>query len=239
VARSIVAVGSPGKRAGRLKVFLGAAPGVGKTYRMLDEGRRRARRGIDVVVAYVECHKRPHTLEMLDGLEVLPRARHSYRGTDLEEMDLDAVLARGPQVALVDELPHTNVPGGRNAKRWQDIDELLAAGIDVVTTVNVQHLESLNDVVEKITGVPQRETVPDEVVRRAHQIELVDMPAEALRRRIAHGDVYAPDKVDMVATGALDLSYLEPVRFPLAEVNAAISGLKDRNGGFSNYVVIP
>ncbi|MFK0292494.1 ATP-binding protein [Streptomyces sp. NPDC090442] len=186
----------PGDRPGKLKVFLGAAPGVGKTYRMLDEGRRRLRRGTDVVVAYAECHGRRHTEEMLHGLELVPRLRRTYRGSTFSELDLDAVLARRPAVALVDELPHTNVPGGRNAKRWQDIDELLAAGIDVVTTVNVQHLESLNDVVEKITGVPQRETVPDEVVRRADQIELVDMPAEALRRRMAHGNVYQPEKVD-------------------------------------------
>ncbi|MFD3420105.1 sensor histidine kinase [Streptomyces decoyicus] len=163
---------------------------------MLDEGRRRARRGTDVVVAYAECHGRPHTEEKLEGLELLPRAHRDYRGSAFTELDLDGVLARHPEVALVDELPHTNIPGGRNAKRWQDIEELLAAGIDVVTTVNIQHLESLNDVVEKITGVPQRETVPDEVVRRAHQIELVDMPAEALRRRMAHGNVYQPEKVD-------------------------------------------
>ncbi len=177
-------------------MFLGAAPGVGKTYRMLDEGRRRARRGTDVVVAYAECHARPHTEEKLDGLEILPRTQREYRGGTFSELDLDGVLARRPEVALVDELAHSNIPGGRNAKRWQDVEELLAAGIDVVTTVNVQHLESLNDVVEKITGVPQRETVPDEVVRRAHQIELVDMPAEALRRRMAHGNIYKPEKVD-------------------------------------------
>lgn len=183
-------------RPGRLKVFLGAAPGVGKTYRMLDEGRRRAGRGTDVVVAFVECHHRPRTEDMLAGLEVLPRAERAYRGGRFGELDLDAVLARRPDVALVDELAHTNVPGGAHTKRWQDVEELLAAGIDVVTTVNIQHLESVTDVVEKITGVPQRETVPDEVVRRAHQIELVDMPAEALRRRMAHGNVYAPEKVD-------------------------------------------
>ncbi len=181
---------------GRLKVFLGAAPGVGKTYRMLDEGRRRAARGVDVVVAFAECHGRPLTAALLDDLEALPRVRRGYRSGEFEEMDLDAVLARRPQVALVDELAHTNVPGGRHAKRWQDVEELLRAGIDVATAVNVQHLESLNDVVERITGVPQRETVPDEVVRRADQIELVDMPAEAIRRRMAHGNIYAADKVD-------------------------------------------
>ncbi|MEZ0093850.1 ATP-binding protein [Streptacidiphilus sp. EB129] len=185
-----------GGRRGKLKVFLGAAPGVGKTYRMLDEARRRADRGTDVVVAYVECHRRRNTEDRLEGLEVLPRLTRSYRGAEFTELDVDAVLARRPEVALVDELPHTNVPGGRHAKRWQDIQEILDAGIDVITTVNVQHLESLNDVVEKITGVPQRETVPDEVVRRADQIELVDMSPEGLRRRMAHGNVYAAEKVD-------------------------------------------
>ncbi|KQW07286.1 ATP-binding protein [Streptomyces sp. Root369] len=184
-------------RPGRLKVYLGAAPGVGKTYRMLDEGRRRAARGAEVVVGFAECHDRPRTEAMLDGLEVVPRARCSYRGGRFEEMDLAAVLARRPQVAIVDEFAHSNVPGdGRNPKRWQDIEALLAAGIDVVTALNIQHLESLNDVVEKITHVPQHETVPDDIVRRAHQVELVDMPPEGLRRRMAHGNIYAPDKVD-------------------------------------------
>lgn len=181
---------------GRLRVYLGAAPGVGKTYAMLGEARRRVERGTDVVVGIVETHGRAHTAAMLDGLEVVPRRTTTYRGADLEEMDLDALLRRRPRVALVDELAHTNVPGCRNAKRWQDVQELLDAGIDVISTVNIQHLESVNDVVEKITGVPQRETVPDSVVRAADQVELVDMSAEALRRRLAHGNVYAPDKVD-------------------------------------------
>ncbi|GAA3775632.1 sensor histidine kinase KdpD [Streptomyces chiangmaiensis] len=178
-------------------MYLGAAPGVGKTYRMLDEGRRRAARGADVVVGFAECHGRQQTEKMLEGLEIVPRARCEYREGVFPEMDLDAVLERRPDVALVDELAHTNVPGGgRNPKRWQDIERLLVAGIDVITAVNVQHLESLKDVVEKITGVPQHETVPDEVVRRAHQIELVDMPPEGLRRRMAHGNIYAPEKID-------------------------------------------
>ncbi|GAB2611242.1 sensor histidine kinase KdpD [Streptomyces capparidis] len=199
-------------RRGRLKVFLGAAPGVGKTYRMLDEARRRAGRGTDVAVGFVECHGRPRTQAMLAGLEILPRAEREYRGGVFPEMDLAAVLARGPRVALVDELAHTNVPGGRNAKRWQDVQELLAAGIDVLTTVNIQHLESVNDVVEKITGVPQRETVPDEVVRAADQIELVDMPAEALRRRMAHGNVYAPEKVDAALSNYFRVGNLTALR---------------------------
>lgn len=184
------------RRRGRLRVYLGAAPGVGKTYAMLDEGRRRRERGVDLVVGLVETHGRAHTAALLDGLEVVPRRTVRHRGTDHTELDVDAVLARRPDVALVDELAHTNAPGSARAKRWQDVEELLRAGIDVVTTVNVQHLESLNDVVESITGVRQQETVPDEVVRRADQIELVDMSPEALRRRLAHGNVYQADTVD-------------------------------------------
>ncbi len=181
---------------GRLRVYLGAAPGVGKTYAMLGEGRRRAERGTDVVVGVVETHGRDQTAAMLEGLEVVPRRTLIHRGSAYTEMDLDAVLARHPRLALVDELAHTNVPGSRHAKRWQDVEELLAAGIDVITTVNIQHLESVNDVVERITGAPQRETVPDAFVRAADQVELRDMTAEALRRRLAHGNVYAPDRVD-------------------------------------------
>ncbi|MET9404009.1 sensor histidine kinase KdpD [Kitasatospora sp. NPDC002965] len=181
---------------GRLRIYLGAAPGVGKTYAMLAEAHRRSERGTDVVVAFVEDHGRQHTARQAVGLEVVPRRDLAHRGAAFTEMDLDAVLARRPQVALVDELAHTNVPGCRNAKRWQDVEELLAAGIDVVSTVNIQHLESLGDVVEGITGVRQRETLPDEVVRRADQIELVDMSPQALRRRLAHGNVYAPEKID-------------------------------------------
>src|SRR5215467_2829413 len=181
---------------GGLRIYLGSAAGVGKTYAMLCEGHRRAERGTDVVVGYVETHGRQHTQELIEGLEVVPRARLAYRDSTFEEMDIDAVLARKPQVALVDELAHTNVPGSRNAKRWQDVEELLNAGIEVITTVNIQHLESLNDVVLKITGVPQRETMPDAVVRAADQVELVDMTPEALRRRMAHGNIYAPEKVD-------------------------------------------
>ncbi|MFD8590329.1 ATP-binding protein [Streptomyces sp. NPDC059637] len=181
---------------GTLRIYLGAAPGVGKTYAMLSEAHRRAERGTDVVVGFVESHGRPRTEVLLHGLEVVPRRGITHRGAVFTEMDLDAVLARRPAVAVVDELAHTNVPGSRNAKRWQDVDELLDAGIDVVSTVNIQHLESLGDVVEAITGVRQRETVPDEVVRRADQIELVDMSPEALRRRMAHGNVYSADRID-------------------------------------------
>ncbi|MFD7550108.1 DUF4118 domain-containing protein [Streptomyces sp. NPDC059816] len=181
---------------GKLRIYLGAAPGVGKTYSMLSEAHRRVERGTDCVVAFVEHHGRPRTEVMLHGVEQVPRVELGYRGAVFSEMDVGAVLARRPAVALVDELAHTNVPGSRNAKRWQDVEELLAAGIDVVSTVNIQHLESLGDVVESITGVRQRETVPDEVVRRADQIELVDMSPQALRRRMAHGNIYQSDKVD-------------------------------------------
>ncbi|MFC9733465.1 ATP-binding protein [Streptomyces roseolus] len=181
---------------GKLRIYLGAAPGVGKTYAMLAEAHRRVERGTDCVVGFVEHHGRPRTEVLLHGLEQLPRRELEHRGGVFTEMDVDAVLARRPAVALVDELAHTNVPGSRNPKRWQDVAELLAAGIDVVSTVNIQHLESLGDVVESITGVRQQETVPDEIVRRADQIELVDMSPEALRRRMAHGNVYTSDKVD-------------------------------------------
>ncbi len=181
---------------GRLRVYLGAAPGVGKTFAMLDEGHRRRERGTDVVVGYVETHGRAKTLAAIGGLEVIPRARVAYKGTVQEELDVEAVLARRPAVALVDELAHTNVPGSRHEKRWQDVETLRDAGIEVVTTVNIQHLESLNDVAEAITGVRQRETVPDQVVRSADQIELVDMSPQSLRRRMAHGNIYAADKVD-------------------------------------------
>jgi two-component system, OmpR family, sensor histidine kinase KdpD len=191
----------PGPRGrGQLRIYLGSAAGVGKTYAMLCEGHRRAERGTDVVVAFVETHGRPHTAALIEGLEVIPRHRLAYRGTSFEELDLDAVLARHPEVALVDEFAHTNVPGSRNEKRWQDVEEMLEAGIDVISNVNIQHLESLNDVVEKITGVPQRETVPDASVRAADQVELVDMTPEALRRRMAHGNIYPAEKIDAALT---------------------------------------
>lgn len=183
-------------RRGRLTVYLGAAPGVGKTYAMLDEAHRRLSRGTDVVVGLVETHGRSGTAALLEGLEVVPRRTVAHRGQDLSELDVDAVVARRPDVAMVDELAHTNVPGSRRPKRWQDVHDLLDAGIDVVTTVNVQHLESLNDDVEAITGIRQRETVPDEVVRAADQIQLVDLPPQALRRRLAHGNVYRAEQVD-------------------------------------------
>ncbi len=187
-------------RRGQLRIYLGAAPGVGKTFAMLNEGGRRAARGTDVVIGYVETHGRAHTSEQIGELEAVPRRCMEYRGAVLEEMDVDAVLARQPQVALVDELAHTNVPGSRNEKRWQDAEELLAAGIDVISTVNIQHLESMNDVVEEITGIHQQETIPDSFVRSAEQVELVDATPEALRRRMAHGNIYPAERIDAALT---------------------------------------
>ncbi|KRF29208.1 DUF4118 domain-containing protein [Phycicoccus sp. Soil802] len=181
---------------GVLRVYLGAAPGVGKTVAMLSEARRRSERGTDVVIGVCESHGRAFTAGLMEGVERIPLRAVSHRGSALEELDVAAVLARRPEVVLVDELAHTNAPGSPHAKRWEDVEELLVAGIDVISTVNVQHLESLNDVVEAITGVRQQETVPDDVVRSADQIELVDMSPQALRRRLAHGNVYAAAQVD-------------------------------------------
>ncbi|WP_330249414.1 sensor histidine kinase KdpD [Nocardia sp. NBC_00565] len=181
---------------GQLRIYLGAAPGVGKTYAMLGEAHRRLERGRDVVAAVVETHGRTKTAELLAGIERIPPRMVEYRGTRLPELDVEAVLRRQPAVVLVDELAHTNAPGSKHEKRWQDVEDLLAAGIDVISTVNVQHLESLNDVVEQITGIQQQETVPDAIVRGADQVELVDITPEALRRRLSHGNVYAADKVD-------------------------------------------
>ncbi len=186
----------PRPKRGELRIYLGAAPGVGKTFAMLGEAHRRLERGTDLVAAVVETHGRKKTADLLSGIEVIAPRYIDYRGTRFPELDVPAVLARKPQVVLVDELAHTNTPGSKNPKRWQDVEELLEAGIAVISTVNVQHLESLNDVVAQITGIEQQETVPDEIVRSAAQIELVDITPEALRRRLSHGNVYAPEKVD-------------------------------------------
>ncbi|HEY1445458.1 MAG TPA: universal stress protein [Acidimicrobiales bacterium] len=190
------------KPTGRFRVYLGAAAGVGKTCAMLDEGWRRFQRGADVVVGFVETHKRPYTIQQLRDLPVVPRKQIEYRGSVWEEMDLDAVLARKPEVTLIDELAHTNVPGaGRHEKRWEDVLEILDAGIAVITTVNIQHLESIADAVERITGVSVRERVPDWVVRKADQIELIDSSADQLRRRMLHGNIYTSDKVPSALNG--------------------------------------
>jgi len=184
---------------GRLKIFFGANAGVGKTYAMLEEARLRRREGIDAVVGYAETHGRKDTEALLEGLEILPRRQVDYRGIALPEFDLDAALARRPGLILVDELAHTNAPGSRHVKRWQDVQELLAAGIDVYTTVNAQHVESLNDLVARITGVRVRETVPDSVFERADEVELVDLSPEELLKRLAEGKVYVPEQAARAA----------------------------------------
>ncbi len=187
---------------GRFRVYLGAAAGVGKTCAMLDEGWRRFQRGADVAVGFVETHKRPYTMEQIRDLPVVPRKQVEYRNSVWEEMDVDAVIARKPEVVLIDELAHTNVPGsGRHEKRWEDVLEILDSGIAVITTVNVQHIESLADAVERITGVGVRERVPDWVVRRADQLELIDSSADQLRRRMLHGNIYPEHKVPSALNG--------------------------------------
>jgi len=187
---------------GRFRVYLGAAAGVGKTCAMLDEGWRRFQRGADVVVGFVETHKRAYTMEQIRDLPVVQRKTVEYRNSVWEEMDVDAVIARKPEVALIDELAHTNVPGsGRHEKRWEDVLEILDAGIAVITTVNIQHIESLADAVERITGVGVRERVPDWVVRRADQLELIDSSADQLRRRMLHGNIYPEHKVPSALNG--------------------------------------
>jgi two-component system sensor histidine kinase KdpD len=181
---------------GRLKVYLGATPGAGKTYAMLREAHQLVAHGHEVVVGYVETYNRPRTIELLTGLEVVPRVRLPYHGTVLEEMDLDAVLRRAPEVVLVDELAHTNVPGLRHAKRWEDVEELRSNGIDVITTVNVQHVESVKDLVERVTGIIVRETVPDKELDGADEIQFIDITPEALRKRMRHGNVYSRERVE-------------------------------------------
>jgi len=195
-----------GSGRGRLRVYLGMAPGVGKTYRMLEEGHRRVARGTDLVVGFVEPHGRPSTEALLAGLEVVPRRRIEYRGVVVEEMDTDAVVRRRPTVALIDELAHTNAPGSQREKRWEDVEVVRDAGIHVVSTLNVQHLESVADAVETITGAPVHERLPDDVLGAADEIELVDMSPHALRQRMRHGNVYPPDR----ARVALDRFFTEP-----------------------------
>jgi two-component system sensor histidine kinase KdpD len=197
---------------GRLKIYLGYGAGVGKTYQMLREGHRMMEEGIDVVIGLVETHGRAETAKRIEGLEIVPRRRQEYRGVALEEMDLDAVLARKPQVALIDELAHTNVPGSRNPKRYQDIQDILAAGIHVVTTMNVQHLESLYDMVERATGVKIRERIPDTVLSEADEIVNVDLTTEDLRKRLKEGKIYPPERIATALSNFFTESNLEELR---------------------------
>jgi two-component system sensor histidine kinase KdpD len=215
---------------GRLRVYLGMAPGVGKTFRMLEEGHRRTLRGTDLVVGFVEAHGRPETEKLLDGLEIVPRRRVEHRGVAIEEMDTDAILARAPVVALVDELAHTNAPGSARLKRWEDVQVLLDAGIDVVSTCNIQHLDSVADAVATITGAPVNERIPDEVLAAADEVELVDMSPFALRQRMRHGNVYPPDRTKIALERFFTESNLTALRelslrFVAGRVDAQLEGI--------------
>ena len=204
----------PASRRGTLKIYLGYAAGVGKTYKMLDEAQKLKREGVDLVVGYFESHGRKDTIVKAEGLEAVPRRKLVYKGTTFDEMDTDAILRRRPQVALVDEFAHTNVPGSERAKRWEDVHVLLDAGIDVLTTINVQHLESLNDQVWQISGVRVRETIPDWVIKQADEVVMVDLPPEALLNRLKRGAVYALDK----ATQAMQNFFKESTLAVLREL---------------------
>lgn len=203
---------APHSQRGLLKIYLGAAAGVGKTCRMLEEAHQMRQRGVDVVIGFVETHGRAETADRAIGLEIVPRRRLDYRGVTIEEMDLDAILARKPEWTIVDELPHTNAAGSRHEKRWQDVEELLAAGINVITAMNIQHLESLNAVVRRITGVEVRETVPDSVLARADQIVNVDLSIEGLRERLREGKIYPADHVEQALKNFFKPSNLTSLR---------------------------
>src|ERR1700694_4049763 len=185
---------------GRHRVYLGIAPGVGKTYTALEELHRRKERGTDVVIGFIGTHGRAKTAELAAGLEVVPRKKLEYKGVTVEEMDTDAIITRHPDITLVDELAHTNAPGSKHEKRWQDVEDLLDAGITVISTVNIQHLESLADLVENITGIQVRERVPDRVLDSADEVELVDMTPHALRERMKHGNIYPPERAERALT---------------------------------------
>ncbi len=202
------------KAKGKLKILLGYAAGVGKTYRMLEEAHQRKLNGCDVVVGYFEPHGRKDTIAKLEGLELIPRKHIEYRGHEFEEMDTDAILARAPQVCAVDEFPHTNVPGSERAKRWEDVILLLDSSIDVLTTMNIQHLESLNDQVRDISGIQVRETIPDWVVKQADELVLIDIPPQALLNRLQRGVVYGTDK----AQQAMANFFKEPTLAALREL---------------------
>ncbi len=224
---------------GRLRIYLGMAPGVGKTYKMLDEGHRRLARGTDLVVGFVEPHGRPHTTELLAGLEIVPRRRIEYRGVVIEEMDTEAILAREPTVALIDELAHTNAPGSVRPKRWQDVEVIRDAGIHVVTTMNVQHFDTVADAVATITGAPVNERLPDEVLFDADEIELVDMSPHALRQRMKHGNVYPPERTQIALERFFTESNLTALReLALRFVARRVEGqLEDRIGGLQMPLV--
>jgi two-component system sensor histidine kinase KdpD len=213
------------RKRGRLKVFLGYAAGVGKTYQMLTEANELKRLGVDVVIGYFEPHGRQETIALSKDLETVPRRIMEYRGTRFEEMDTDAVLARHPQVAVVDEFPHTNVPGATRLKRWEDVDVLLDAGIDVLTTMNVQHLESLNDQIWQSTGVRVRETIPDWVLKKADEVVMIDLTPRALLNRLARGVIYSPERAEAALQNFFKESTLVALReFAMRQAAHAIEG---------------
>jgi two-component system sensor histidine kinase KdpD len=217
---------------GRLKVYLGFAPGVGKTYEMLQEGHRLKRQGVDVVVGFVETHNRAETAALVEGLEEVQRTRVEYKGVTLDEMDIDAVLKRRPTVALVDELAHTNAPGGRHPKRYQDVEELTRAGISVITTMNVQHLESLHDMVERFTGVRVKERVPDYVLAEADQIVNVDVSSEDLQDRMRAGKVYPPERAERALDHFFTEANLTRLReLALEEIAQMLDRRRQQRGG--------
>src|SRR5262245_24487858 len=213
---------------GKLKVYIGSAAGTGKTYRMLNEAHELRRRDVDVVVGFVETHGRADTAAQLRDLEVVPRKGIAYRGVVLEEMDVDAVIARRPQVAIVDELAHTNVPGSKHRKRWEDVLELVDEGINVITAVNVQHLESLNDVIQRTLGVTVRETLPDWVVTQADQVINLDISAEDLRQRLTDGKIYALEKVPAALANFFTPENLTTLReLALREVASSVDRVRE------------
>ena len=234
---------APHPQRGLLKIYLGAAAGVGKTYRMLEEAHQMRQRGVDVVIGFVETHGRAETAERALGLEIVARRRLDYRGVTIEEMDLEAILARKPEWAIVDELPHTNAPGSRHEKRWQDVAELLAAGVNVITAMNIQHLESLNAVVRRVTGIEVRETVPDAVLTRADQVINVDLSIEELRERLREGKIYPPDHVEQALKNFFKPSNLTSLReLSLREIARGLNRRREdletlqREGGRRTFV---
>jgi two-component system sensor histidine kinase KdpD len=229
-------------RRGGLKLYIGFAAGVGKTYRMLEEARALKKRGVDVVLGYIETHGRAETAALIDGLEVIPRRKVEYRGVTVEEMDLDAILARKPEICVVDEIPHTNAPGSKNKRRYQDVLDILAAGITVIGALNIQHLESLKDLVEKASGVPIRETVPDRFLKEAVQVVNLDLAVEDLLERLRTGKIYASDKVAWALENFFKDANLMTLReLALREVAESLERQSESKarGGNSEHVVTP
>src|SRR5262249_27586174 len=225
-------------RRGRLKVFLSYAAGAGKTYRMLEEAQELKKQGVDIVIGYFEPHGRKDTIDKTEGLEFVPRRKITYRGATFEEMDTEAILRRAPQICAVDEFPHTNVPGSERAKRWEDVMVLLDAGLDVMTTMNLQHLESLNDQIWQISGVRVRETVPDWVIKQANEVVMVDVTPDALLNRLRRGVVYAPDKASRAMENFFKEQTLTALRELALRQAAHEVDLRQKNERPTNHILI-